>query len=288
MATGQDVPTGLVFGFGADGSIDDPSSLRVALLDLMMRIAPEKAVTLGKELLAITRSQDEWAAALRAASLLFDPFESPRSKDADFLVSQVRRRLAEADWLSKPSAGFLSAFDAATFLSDPSIYADMGQLHTYTRASPAVRSAASLALREAAQNDPYGFVSYVLSQPDFLSAAPALRGQLLASADVRRQEMRVGLIQYFQTSQLPREELMAFISHFPQTAWTSGVRLLSGAARPAIPAAEKPEQYAGALEVLDAIRALPGSTVGELQVLLSNRRKTTEQRLAQARAGLSE
>lgn len=282
FATGQDVSTGLSFDIGTDGSIDQPSSLRVALLDLLVRLAPDQAVVMGRELLPKAKNGDEWAAALKAASLLPEP-----NPDRAFLVAEVRRRLTQRDWLDNPTAGFLAAFDAVPHFADEGLCGELARIYVSPQSAASTHTAAELALSETAQLHAAWFVGFMLEHTDFLAEVPAMRGTLLASADVREEAARSRLVAYFGKAGASEEEFAAFLEKFPQTTWTSGVRLFTGGLTPGLAAAEKPSQYAAAVAVIDGLRTLPIAAKQTYQTRLQSMRSTVQRRLAQSQVGLS-
>lgn len=279
--------TGLTFGIGNDGFITDPTSLRVVLLDVLTRLAPDEAAAFGRDWLPKTTDPDEWAALLRAAAFLI-PTGDRSDESHPFLVEQVRRRLQDPAWLADPSAGFLEAFDAASHLADGMVYNDLaGILHRRDASEPA-RRAALLALQEAAQNQPYRFVGHILAEPDFLAADPALRGTLLASADVRTREMTASLEEYFLESELPTEELHAFALSFPRREWSSGARLLTSTRHVAIPATDLPAQYQAAAALLEQIAQVRTDLDDDTLALLEKRAAFARSLADEAFQGLRE
>lgn len=280
LASGEDAPTGLRFDIGTDGSITDPPSMRVALLDLLSRLAPGQAVVLGKELVQTATNPDEWAAALRCAAILYDPDETPQA-DHDFLVSQVSRRLGQSDWLRDPSAGFLCAFDAASLLASPDLYTKLAAIHADATLPPHTHDAASLALRDAAQNFPVTTPSFVLKNPALFASEPVFRGALLSSADVREAAMQTALLSHLAAPSTPDAELRAFLVRFPQTNWVAGVRLFSSSVKPAIPAESKAEQFTASLSVLNALLAQRADLSPETRTLLEKKTSITQARLTE-------
>jgi len=279
--------TGLTFGIGNDGFITAPSNLRVVLLDALTRLAPDEAAAFGREWLPKVTDHDEWATLLRAVAFLI-PSGDQSDEFHPFLVEQVRRRLQDPAWLAQPGAGFLEAFDAASHLADGMIYNDMAGILHQRGASESARNAALLALQEVAQNQPYRFVGHILAEPDFLAADPALRGTLLASADVRTREMTAALEEYFLESELPTEELHAFALSFPRREWSSGARLLTSTRHVAIPATDLPAQYQAAAALLEQIARVRTDLDDDTLALLEKRAAFARSLADEAFQGLTE
>ena len=64
-----DSPTGLEFAVGANGFLDDPSSLRVALLDWLLQFDLKTAGVVAAQVLSSPTQSDEWAVSLRNFAL---------------------------------------------------------------------------------------------------------------------------------------------------------------------------------------------------------------------------
>jgi hypothetical protein len=191
LATGKDVSTGLAFGLGEAGVLEQAPTLRLLLLDVLGRLcrkagSPE-AARVSREILAGKKSSDEWAIALRNLA-----WHEPQSRA--FLASKFSEMIRYDPWRTQPSSGFLEAFDVAVFSGQVTV---MEPLHEALQDPLTdVQRAAAVALDRLAEAAPLEVMQKLNAQPQLFADHPFLRADWFAKADLRERAQRAAFETY--------------------------------------------------------------------------------------------
>jgi len=227
LQSGLDAPTGLGFVVGGEGVLDEAPTLRVALLDWLAQTDPSQALDYSRALLPLTSHSDEYAIALRNLAWL-----NPNGALDMEIAAAFAQMLDRGDWLAKPTAGFLEAFDAAVAIGGRDSWLQLGsvlRMETTTGDSPEhpANRAAFIALDRLMLREPETLVALLRDQPDWLSWAPLHRASLLTRLDVRSESQRAFLRGYLLSGAHFPGELEYFSSVFPNVNRFSGNRLVT-------------------------------------------------------------
>jgi hypothetical protein len=184
LATGKDVATGMAFELG-QGGLERAPTLRLLLLDVLGQLSRKAggadAAEVSKEILAVKKSPDEWAVALRNVA-----WHEPQSRP--FLAAKFNEMVRHEPWRSEPSAGFLEAFDVAVFSRQVTV---MEPLHEMLATSaPDLQRAAAVALDRLAETAPLEVMQKLNAQPQLFADHPFLRADWFAKADLREPAQR--------------------------------------------------------------------------------------------------
>ena len=209
FAAKQDADLGGRFAVGADGGLTASPTLRVWLLNELVRLDPAGAAALGRLVLSAMDSPDEWAVALRAVAL-GDASDGGRS----LLKERTLALLGHKPWQQEPTSGYLNAFDVAVHLRDREFAPVLSGLLRQTN-QPALAHAAFLALDRLTMAAPVEFLGALQAQPDALAGREAARAGYFARADVTIPAQRALLEQYLLAPTRSAEEWDAFAATFP-------------------------------------------------------------------------
>jgi hypothetical protein len=179
LATGQDVTTGLAFELGKGGSLERPPTFRLMLLDVLGQLSrtakTNDAAEVSKQILATKQSPDEWAIAMRNVA-----WQDPQSRA--YLSSKFAEMLSNQPWRSKPSAGFLEAFDIAVFSGQVAMMEPLNE--ALQSEEPDVQRAAAVALDRLAETAPLDVMRKLNGDPSLFADHPFLRADWFAKADL--------------------------------------------------------------------------------------------------------
>jgi len=209
LITRRDADLGGEFKLGPDGGLTASPTLRVWLLNELIRFDPTGAAELGRQVLAGMDSPDEWAVALRAVAL------GDKSEDARRLLrDKTLVLLGHSAWQQQPTSGYLNAFDVAVHLKDRAFAPALSGLLRQTN-QPALAHAAFLALDRLTLAAPVELLSALQAQPAELEGREAARAGFFARADAMHPAQRTLLEQYLLAPSRSAEEWSAFAATFP-------------------------------------------------------------------------
>ncbi|MDX2079201.1 MAG: hypothetical protein SFU53_00295 [Terrimicrobiaceae bacterium] len=226
LRTGRDTTTGLAFRVGEHGTIADPTTYRVGLLDLLGQTEPEAALAFSREILTTTASADEFAIALRNVAWL--------NVDGRFnaeLTNTFSAMLDRPGWLTNPTAGFLEAFDVAVAVGGPAMAIELASVigvSSEPAGSRITEAAAALALERLMIREPDAILSAIQQNAQWLDWAPEIRGSLLARLDVREGRQNAFLRDYLTRTTVPEAEMSRFVRTFPDLSFRGSHRLVTG------------------------------------------------------------
>ncbi len=227
LRSGRDAPTGLRFSVDSGGVLASAPSVRTALLDLLAQTDPAVSVAFAREIFGVSTVPDEWALALRNMAW--------QNRDGAFreeLQTQYLRLLNNPDWLAKPTAGFLEAFDIGVHLASAAEVAALADLVRVedTQGRPlnnGVSRAAFIALDRISIADPALVLSRLTADSGLLAWAPENRAALVARANVSDPGQRESLEAYLLSPNLTPAERETFSEIFPNRNGVLGDTLAS-------------------------------------------------------------
>jgi len=209
FTTQRDADLGGEFKLGAEGGLTASPTLRVWLLNELIRLDVVGAAELGRQVLAEMGSPDEWAVALRAVAL------GDKSEDARRLLrDKALLLLSHSPWQQQPTSGYLNAFDVAVHLKDQAFAPALSGLLRQTN-QPALAHAAFLALDRLTLAAPVEFLGALQALPAEFEGREAARACFFARADATHPAQRELLEQYLLTPGRSAEEWSAFAAMFP-------------------------------------------------------------------------
>lgn len=227
LQSGRDAPTGLAFVVGSEGVLDEAPTWRVALLDWLAQTDPGVASEYSRAFLPGANQPDEYAIALRNLAWL----NVDGAFDAE-IAAAFSTMLDRPEWLARPSAGFLEAFDVAVALGGADLWRQVGSVLKIEGPGGAmpehpVNRAAFVALDRLMQREPETLIDILRETPDWLQWAPRHLTSLLTRLDVRSDVQRAFLRDYLLRSGMPAGELEYFATVFPNRNAFVGNRLVS-------------------------------------------------------------
>ena len=252
LRNGQDAPSGLPFSVGPDGVMELSPTLRVMLMDVLATIDPLASVDVARQTISARQSQDEYAMALR--NLGWNDFQGDMKKE---LTDAFIRMLDQSEWLAKPSAGFLEAFDIPVQTGGTKLFDELTgliRLETTTGQPVAngVDRAAFMALDRMVLRDPSLLVGKMNESTGFLEHSPEHRAALMSRLDITEPSQRDAFIRYMEKGDLGEKELDYFSKLFPNGNFIVGNRLVS-ADEPTPSIGQRLEMDRKTLEILNEI-----------------------------------
>ena len=211
LDSGQDAPTRLNFAVRSDGYLESAPSLRVALLDTLGNLDTAEASRYAKNIFQQSGVPDEWAIALRDRGKDIGP--AMARTDSGYR-SRVEELLKRREWLEKPTAGYLHAFDAAVFAGGASMVEQLTADHD-AGFNGAVDYAARLAIDRLALKDFEVTARVIRSDPAHLSRDPLQRASIMARADPQNPADAELIAAYVKDASVSIEEKTHFLDSFP-------------------------------------------------------------------------
>lgn len=226
LDSGEDALTHLGFKLAADGSLKEAPTLRTFLLDYLIQIDPEAAVTYAKKILSSQNSPDEWAVALRAYARVQATPEAQA-----FLQQKIREMLGNQDWRNHPSVGFLEAFDVIVYSRDQELTPGLAGFVRQPD-NRALAHAAYLTLDRLVQAAPTDVLGQLQTQPELMEGHEATRADFFARADVRDSQQKTILENYLLDPHRSAVELQQFAGIYPNANYAVSYNLLTRTASP--------------------------------------------------------
>lgn len=205
-ATGDDIATQLDLSFDAGQNLAEWPSWRVFLLDMLFLTDPEAAAGLSRELLAVSQSPDEWAVAMRNLARVGKHDELLKTKSSELL----RRK----DWQTKPSAGYLEAYDVIVHTRNTALAPEL-LANCDVKEAKAVRHASFLTLDRLIMAEPAKVLPELAKTASSHPQSGLMLSNMIARADVRDPVQRQAVETYLLDPKRTAEELRGFASVFP-------------------------------------------------------------------------
>jgi len=176
---GEDRITGMSLSIEKQGRIEGWPTLRVFLLDLLLKLNPREAARISREILAVETSADEWAIALRNVAK-----GEASEENRHYLRIQAEALISNLEWQDQPSVGFLNAFDVLVYVeATESLPLLSGMLQRKDRRDLA--HAAFLTLDRLVQRQPLRMLSLLKGDLALHQSRPEMAAQQFARADLR-------------------------------------------------------------------------------------------------------
>ena len=222
LRSGEDAATGMSLEVGPGGSLRGWPTMRVFLLDLLAIADPDLAVEIAREVLAGTRSAEEYALALKPLLM-----EGPWRASEEELQAHFSKLLWTRDWQTRE--GFAEALDLARVVSSPGTAEILAR---WMDASPPALEAGEMALHETAAKAPRLFVELISGDRTLFADQPDLRAGLMARATVSEEGQAAGIESYLKNPAIPAAEKETFLKLYPLRSATSGHRLYGTLPKP--------------------------------------------------------
>lgn len=209
LQTGKDANSEMAFEIGSDGIVSGWPTLRVFLLDILLKIDPVAAASIGRGVLAGPTTADEWALGLRNVA-------RGESDDAnrDFLRSKTEELISNPDWRAKPSIGYLNSFDVLVHTraieSSPLL---SGLIQDKDRKD--LVHAAFLTLDRLVQREPIAMLERLSNDVALQKNRPEMTAQQFARADLRDLKQRELVKTWLLDPSRSQVELKSFAATFP-------------------------------------------------------------------------
>jgi hypothetical protein len=240
--------TGLSFTLRPDGSLKTAPALRVALLDWLGRIDPAQAAKLAEAVLAESDDPDEWAVCLRNKAL-----GDPGPETRDDLERKAIELVQNPEWRTKPTAGYLEAFDVLVHTRATSAVPLLSELVSdRSEAGRATAHAAFLTLDRLVRLAPEETLGWLAGDAAVAASRPVMLAQLMARADLRDAAQRKVVEDYLLDPARSAAGLDAFAAIFPNSNYPVSDNLLTKAVIPS--GAEIDARDRAAREVIEAWR----------------------------------
>lgn len=225
LRTGEDTATRLPFTVGDGGMMNDVSTLRIALLDLLASLDPELALVVSREVMDRKTSPDEYAIALR--NLAWNDLNGDLHAE---VIDRLNQMIQASDWLEKPSAGFLEALDAAVFVKNQQAFEILASLHRLAQQSgdKGLSRASFMALDRVVLGNPEVLIQAFEKDSGLANLDPSLRASLMSRIDLADAKQREVFTRYLSDPSLGEKELDYFTGVFPNGNFIHGNWLMSG------------------------------------------------------------
>lgn len=219
----KDAATKIEFAVGKGGMLEGHPSLRVALLDWLGEIDPQRAGAVAASILATPTQPDEWAVCLRNYAKA-NPGEAGRG----FLRDKAEEMIRNPQWRAEPSVGFLEAFDVLVHVGATESAGLLGEL-VADRADGgrALAHAAFLALDRLTIREPVAMLGEFAARPQLAEARPEMVANLFARADLREPAQQQLVRDYLLDPARSAPELAAFAGVFPNNNYAVSNNLLT-------------------------------------------------------------
>lgn len=212
LRTGADAKTGMGFLIGEGGVLQEPTTLRVYLMDRLGRLCREtgsgEALEMGRQTLATFGSPDEWAISMRNVAWS-DPASSA------FLDERVNAMLRRPQWQEHPTTGMLEAFDVIVHTGSMEAVPELARQISLQES--ALGRASGVALDRLATSHSLELTTLLNRKHDLMAATPMVRADLFAHADLAVPEQRSQLETYLLRPDVDAVEREKFFSSLIQT-----------------------------------------------------------------------
>ncbi|BCX48974.1 hypothetical protein HAHE_28820 [Haloferula helveola] len=241
----RNVATGLRFGLGLDHQLDSAPTLRVALLDWLGKIDPEKAAELAVSILSTSGDPNEWAICLRNKAL-----GDPSQESLDFVEKKALEMIRRSDWRTKPTISYLESFDVLVHTKSTAAVPVLAEMVSDRgKEGEAVAHAAFLTLDRLVQLAPEKSMKRLMEDLSVAESRPTMLAQVVARADLRDAAQRSCVEAYLLDPERSPAEIEAFAAIFPNANFMVSDNLVSETVIPA--GAELEARERAALGVID-------------------------------------
>ena len=226
LDSGEDATTALAFRVGPSHTLAEAPTLRTALLDWLGQLDHAAAAEYSGLVFQTMSSPEEYAMALRN-------FAQGRPTQREELRSHFERLRTHVPWASRPTAGYLEAFDVVPYLAEPSFIEPLASLLSPSSPTP-LRHASLVALDRLVIANPLAALTEVIGA-HALDDQPQTRASFLARADVRDPGQRQAVERYLSSSSLSDSELDYFVTLFPNVNRFVSPNLLTDSGMQSLP-----------------------------------------------------
>ncbi|MGL4401079.1 MAG: hypothetical protein ACRCXD_14510 [Luteolibacter sp.] len=211
LGSGRDFPTGLAFDIAEDGSLTTWPTFRCFLLDVLPVIDGSAAAAVGREILAMQTSADEWALALRNVAR-----GGSLAENVDFLQSKTEELIANPAWQAKPSIGYLNSFDVIVHVEAVGSAPLLSEL-VRRKDRQDLAHAGFITLDRLVLRKPVETLTLLANDRELIEVRPEAVAQQFARADVRETEQREILKAWLLDPGRTPVELDSFANIYPNS-----------------------------------------------------------------------
>ena len=205
----EDRTTGLEFSIGRDGRIEGWPTVRVFLLDLLLKIDPGAAALISRGILSAETSADEWAVALRNVA------KGEGSGDnRDYLRIRTEELISNPEWQAQPSVGYLNAFDVLVYARATETLPLLSKL-LRLKDRQDLAHAAFLTLDRLVQREPVKMLARLGEDHYLRQSRPQMTAQQFARADLRDATQRAIVKSWLLDTARTSTELENFSAIYP-------------------------------------------------------------------------
>ena len=225
-----DVESGLCFGVADGGSFYAVTSIRVSLLDKVLQLDFEAALSLSREVIQRRGNHKEYVVALRNLAKICSHAVARAEIDNAFAAMA-----SERSWVEAPSDGFLEAFDIAVGRVSPGTAGQVLSLGKHngvveSQVEKSLEMAATLALDRITQKAPDVLLGHLGSTGQDIAWLPAAyRQAMMKRVDIATEVGRSALGDYLGNPAVSDSEKEVSLSVCPTGSYFARARLVSGA-----------------------------------------------------------
>lgn len=218
-----DAPTKIEFTIGNNGSLSGQPTLRIALLDWLGGIDPQRAGIVAQQILDTRTSADEWAVCLRNYARAYPGIESN-----GFLRTKTEELIRNPNWRINPSVGFFESFDVLVHTrATQSTGLLAGMVADRTPEGKALAHASFLTLDRLTIHEPAAMIQQLVARPDLAKARPEMVANIIARADLRDVAQQQLVRSYLLDPARTAIELSAFAGVYPNANFAISNNLLT-------------------------------------------------------------
>lgn len=220
---GMNAHTGIEFSIGHQGRLDGHPSLRVALLDWLLRIDSETATALSKSVLQTPTDPDEWAVCLRNVAV-----SSKSNFEKNYLKAKTTELIQNSTWRADSSISYLESFDILTYTGATDSIPLLAGIACETSSTGQARAhAATLTLDRLAFAKPVETMRALEGNRELARLRGKFVACLFARADVSDPVQESLVRDYLLNSSRSQSELETFATVFPNANFTVSKNLIS-------------------------------------------------------------
>jgi len=227
ISSGKDETTGLEFEIGADGAMTGWPTFRTFLLDALLGIDPAAAARISRDILAKPTTADEWALALRNLG------RTGTGPETDsFLRERTAALIANPEWQTQPSVGYLNAFDVLVHTRATDSTPLLSGL-IQNKARKDLAHAAFLTLDRLVQREPVAELTQLAADRALQASRPEMTAQQFARADLRDPAQLALVKSWLLDPARTPTELRSFAGVYPNNNRFVSHNLLTADSQPA-------------------------------------------------------
>ena len=201
------------FAIGEGGKLDQPTSLRVALIDWLGQLDKQRAGEVAEQILSEPTDPDEWALCLRNYAWAHPDIE----ESSGYLTEKWEQMIEVESWMKEPSVGFLEAFDVVVHAKAVELTPRLAEMLADPSGNAgAVGHAAFLTMDRLVVASPAEMIAALDESAEFLEGWDAMHAQMVARADLSEPEQRQQVEAFLLDPERSDRTAGCLRSNFPQ------------------------------------------------------------------------